>query len=545
MKLNESMTTNVCNRVLLVAWFILIANISSCGPQSRSNVAPNMPEGQATGTPNSGGANVIVATPAPVSDKSQLTLTAGLFHTCLLNESGKVYCWGGNSSGQLGSESTQAIGKASDDLKNLKPVNLGSNFFASQLFVGAEHNCAVDRDGQVKCWGRSDKGQLGIGDELNRGNQVNQMGDNLPYVRLPSATKAVSLSLGISFTCALLSDTRVVCWGEDKADSDNGPGILGRGTLPAGRVSMGDRPNEMGDQLISVTLGANFVPVKLASGSHTTCALSLVGRIKCWGSNKLGELGRDAKTPANVGSNLADMGESLPFVDIGSLDGRALRAVDLVAGYGGFCVTTEDGATKCWGEATYGRFGLGSYAANDQDDSMWYDIIGDGEALNGSGGPQVEMGDKLRATDWGKGRKADKLSLTWGRLCGVLVGGSAVRCYGVNRYDTTVLGGAFGIGKNGARSDGGTADTPRENQGALKYNSGDNAFDAIRPQGVATDAKMISVTTSSYDFTCVLYSDATFACFGDNSTGGAGTGLVNTGLDELSMQNLVIRQVPK
>jgi hypothetical protein len=39
-------------------------------------------------------------------------------------------------------------------------------------------------DGSVKCWGGNGDGELGLGDTTSRGDQANEMGDNLPTVKL-------------------------------------------------------------------------------------------------------------------------------------------------------------------------------------------------------------------------------------------------------------------------------------------------------------------------------------------------------------------------
>merc|ERR1719474_1539050 len=48
----------------------------------------------------------------------------------------------------------------------------------------ADHGCTSDDNGMVKCWGRGDYGQLGYNDLENRGDNPNEMGDNLPFLDL-------------------------------------------------------------------------------------------------------------------------------------------------------------------------------------------------------------------------------------------------------------------------------------------------------------------------------------------------------------------------
>ena len=63
--------------------------------------------------------------------------------------------------------------------------------------VLATGRCALLGDGRVKCWGRNNSGQLGLGDTDARGLAPGQMGDNLPAVALGSGKTAVALSSGV------------------------------------------------------------------------------------------------------------------------------------------------------------------------------------------------------------------------------------------------------------------------------------------------------------------------------------------------------------
>ena len=109
--------------------------------------------------------------------------------------------------------------------------------------------CAHLDDKSVKCWGNNWDGQLGVGDTNHRGDGPGEMGDNLPAVDLGTGRTATAISMGDGYTCALLDDNSVKCWGY------NYYGQLGVGDTN----NRGDGPNEMGDNLPAVDLGSNHV----------------------------------------------------------------------------------------------------------------------------------------------------------------------------------------------------------------------------------------------------------------------------------------------
>ena len=67
---------------------------------------------------------------------------------------------------------------------NLPTVDLGTGRIALSLQAGYAHTCAILDNNLVKCWGANYISQLGLGDTANRGDEPNEMGDNLPVVQL-------------------------------------------------------------------------------------------------------------------------------------------------------------------------------------------------------------------------------------------------------------------------------------------------------------------------------------------------------------------------
>lgn len=146
--------------------------------------------------------------------RSAIGMSMGVEHTCVLLNVGDIACFGLNDDGQLGIGSNDNIGDQSGEMgDNLQTVALGAGRSAAQVAAGYYHTCAVLDDGDVKCWGLSDSGQLGIGANDNRGEGPNEMGDNLTAVDLGTGRTAVWLELGDYHTCALLDDGSMKCWG--------------------------------------------------------------------------------------------------------------------------------------------------------------------------------------------------------------------------------------------------------------------------------------------------------------------------------------------
>ena len=117
--------------------------------------------------------------------------------TCVCNTEGRVKCFG-ESHGHLSNGIDFAnpnsiyIGDEPNEMGNyLDYVDLGTDFKVSHFSKGGggapQHVCVVSTENKVRCWGRNDFGQLGVGDRFTRGDASWQMGDNLPFVDLQIA----------------------------------------------------------------------------------------------------------------------------------------------------------------------------------------------------------------------------------------------------------------------------------------------------------------------------------------------------------------------
>ncbi len=88
-----------------------------------------------------------------------LQLSTGFRHACVLRSSTPyVYCWGNNSSGQLG------LGPDGPAQSNIA-VRVPGIGVPVQISAGSSHTCAVFANGSAQCWGVSLSGQLGNGDD--------------------------------------------------------------------------------------------------------------------------------------------------------------------------------------------------------------------------------------------------------------------------------------------------------------------------------------------------------------------------------------------
>ncbi len=401
---------------------------------------------------------------APAALAAFRLVSAGGSHTCAVFPSGAVKCWGDNEFGQLGLGDQVDRGDDAAEMGDALPVvDLGNGRAATAITAGYRHTCAVLDNGEVKCWGAGANGRLGLGDSANRGELPGEMGGALPAVDLGAGRTATAISAGGSHTCALLDNGSVKCWGA------NSYGQLGLGDTQ----DRGDDAAEMGDALPAVSLGTGRTAVAITASNGHTCARLDNGSVKCWGSGVNGRLGTGATD--SRGDQPGEMGDALAALDLGT--GRTSLAIS--AGGQHTCALLDNGSVKCWGSGLSGRLGTG--------------------ATDSRGDQPGEMGDSLPAVPLGDSRTATSVSAGYGHTC-VRLDDATVKCWGLNG------GGQLGQGSTAARGDG-----PNE------------LGNALPPVSLGTGRSATAITTGD-QHTCARLDDGTLKCWGDNVSGQLGLG---------------------
>lgn len=189
---------------------------------------------------------------------------------------------------------------------------------AIQVASGARHSCAILADGSLQCWGDNTEGQLGTGDATNHKKPV--------ALSLKGIT-VQQMSLGDSHSCAVLSNSKLFCWGSNQ-----------HGQLGQSQKETILKPTE-------VTLPSGVTVRQVSAGRHHTCAILSDDSLQCWGGNDNGQLG-NGTTQATHKLQRVSLGE-------GNI------AKDVQAGPNHTCAILTDGNMKCWGFGLYGQLGDG------------------------------------------------------------------------------------------------------------------------------------------------------------------------------------------
>ena len=130
-------------------------------------------------------------------------IAAGGAHTCALTAAGGMKCWGENRQGQLGTNSTAPRAFPVDVTDLVSGV--------AAIAPGAFHTCALTAAGAAKCWGDNSYGQLGDNSTTNRLTPANVTGLASGVTAIATSNGDVRAS----HTCAVTAAGGVQCWGDN------------------------------------------------------------------------------------------------------------------------------------------------------------------------------------------------------------------------------------------------------------------------------------------------------------------------------------------
>ena len=335
-----------------------------------------------------GGTTQLNAPPSTPVDlgtgRTAVAVSNGYSHTCVILDNGELKCWGSDATGELGNGAIQG----SQYSPSTTAIDLGSGRTAVAVDSGYHHTCAILDNGDLKCWGYDNGGQLGI---LSNGQQ-NLIAPPSTAIDLGTNRTAIAVSAGKQHTCAILDNGDLKCWGRDFY------GQLGDGYPKGNNLHI---PSST-----AIDLGTNRTAVAVSAGDDHTCAILDNGDLKCWGRYNDGRLGNGTATYQDVMAPLSTA------IDLGT----NRTAVAVAAGQYHTCATLDNGDVKCWG-------------------SGWNEALGNGASQG------IQYSPPTTAIDLGTNRTAVALATGDSSTCAILDNGD-MKCWGKNIHGQLGNGGS-------------------------------------------------------------------------------------------------------
>jgi alpha-tubulin suppressor-like RCC1 family protein len=203
-----------------------------------------------------------------VGGRKWRSIAAGGAHSCGVTTAGVPFCWGTSITGALGNPGvTQSNAPVS--------VSVPSGVTFTRIVTGESSTCAVATSGVGYCWGTNVVGQLGSGSTANSGPPIPISGG----LRWREIGMTAEPSF-VTHTCGVTDVASVACWGRGD-----------RGQL--GQTAPDNCTFIIVWGCSRVPLPVSGVPnsIRVVTSLESSCALTTVGEVWCWGTNSKGQLG--------------------------------------------------------------------------------------------------------------------------------------------------------------------------------------------------------------------------------------------------------------
>ena len=427
------------------------------------------------------GTEKVSLSPTPVSDiRDAVIIAAGASHTCVIHRDGSVSCWGANEYGQLGNGTS---------VPSAVPVKVEGIIDAAAITAGGQHTCALHEDSSVSCWGNNESGQLG-----NGMSDVELISSGVP-TKVLNISDAIAVSAGGNHTCAAHQDNTVSCWGSVEG------GQLGYISQSITDDNFRAVPQKLRVVSDAIDIAAGGMDARVYEGGYT-CALHLDGTISCWGNNEEGQLGHDNSYRTST----------MPVSVEGIGDATAVAA-----GFLHSCAVHEGGRISCWGDNESGQLGNGTAFGSAL--PLPVEGIADAIAVATSGhwssGYSCALHQSGNVSCWGANEEGQLGNGTKSQST------VPVRVEGITDAVAIAIGWDHScvIHQNGSVSCwGGNED------GQLGNGTETGWSVPVQVEGV-TNATSI---TAGINHTCALHEDGTISCWGNNEAGQLGNSTLLT-----------------
>lgn len=248
---------------------------------------------------------------------------------CALRDDGRIVCWGANVGGTLASPAG-TLGQ------NAPPLVLsfqGNPTFVD-LAISEFHSCAVTNQGQVRCWGSPNSGELGLA--LGANFPTLQTSDVVPDVTVGQSASAVVTSRTHSM---ILGGGAVRSWGSGYVHGVPGPPVfnIGETDTPSAHAAI-----DFGGQV-----------ALFAATEYHACVMLSGGTVECWGQTNQG-----AVEPLLGLAGPYNVDKSVSWIAGPTNVGQGIS--QLAGGTAHFCARFKSGALRCWGHGADGQLGYGS-----------------------------------------------------------------------------------------------------------------------------------------------------------------------------------------
>jgi len=281
--------------------------------------------------------------PIPVdTDLRFKKIAPGHRHTCAIDTSDEIWCWGSNVhfSFGLGARFSDGIYGIDHNIQKTEVARPEYQITLENgpwLDVGSGEwfSCGLKVDGSMYCWGRTGDGA--VPDPWNpNGTQVqqnytsnnfwtgesvtgNKVTSFVAYypVRVGGTARYTSMSVGMRHVCAIDIMDQAWCWGWNQYGATGGSGTVVKAP---------------------VAVGAPGQYKKIAAGALHTCAIDQDDKAWCWGYGGSGRLGNESTS--NSTSPVAVSGDH--------------RFKDISTRGPGTCALDFEGKAWCWGDNSTG-----------------------------------------------------------------------------------------------------------------------------------------------------------------------------------------------